>query len=311
MATVATPAGRGRAASKLPERVLAQLRRLPLHAVVIGLALLWSVPTIALVVSSFRDPAAIASSGWWNAVRAPYDFTLANYNAVLSQQSMGRAFVNSLLISVPSTVLTILVAASAAYAFAWMRFPLRDSLLILMVAMLVVPVQITLIPMLRLYNAISIDATMPVLGGNVFGTSSYAGIWIAHAAYGLPFAIYLLRNFFSGIPRDLVEAAVLDGASDAGVFFRLILPLSVPAIAALAIFQFLWVWNDLLVALVFLGDPDMAPMTLRITNLVSSFGGSYQLLTAAAFVSMVVPLIVFFALQRYFVQGLLTGAVKG
>jgi alpha-glucoside transport system permease protein len=299
-------AAREKAQPRLPEA-----RRLPLHIAVIGLAVIWSIPTIALVVSSFREPEAIASSGWWNALKAPFEFTLGNYDTVLSQRGMGRAFVNSLLISVPSTLLVILVAAFAAYAFAWMRFPLRNALLLTMVAMLVVPLQMTLIPVLRLYTSISIDASLPIIGGRVFGTSSFPGIWVAHAAYGLPFAIYLLRNFFGGIPRDLVEAALLDGASDLGVFFRIVLPLSMPAIAALAIFQFLWVWNDLLVALVFLGDPDLAPMTLRITNLVSSFGGSYQLLTAAAFVSMVVPLAVFFALQRYFVQGMLAGAVKG
>src|SRR5690606_32288535 len=185
-------------------------------------------------------------------------------------------------------------AALAAYAFAWMDFPGRNLWLLVMVGLLVVPLQMTLIPVLRLYVLIGIDKEIPLLGGNVFGTSSYPGIWVAHAAYGLPFAIYLLRNFFGGLPRDLVEAALLDGASDLGVFFRIVLPLSMPAIAALGIFQFLWTWNDLLIALVFLGDPDLAPMTLRITNLVSSFGGNYQLLTAAAFVSMALPLAIFF-----------------
>jgi alpha-glucoside transport system permease protein len=192
-----------------------------------------------------------------------------------------------------------------------MRFPGRGLLLLIMVAMLVVPVQTTLIPVLRLYVALNVDVEVPIIGGNLFGTNSYPGIWLAHAAYGVAFGIYLLRNFFAGLPRDLIEAALLDGASDLDVFLRVILPLSTPALAALAIFQFLWTWNDLLVALVLLGDPNLSPMTLTITNLVSSFGGSYQLLTAAAFVSMIVPLLVFFALQRYFVQGLLSGAVKG
>ncbi len=169
----------------------------------------------------------------------------------------------------------------------------------------------TLIPVLRIYTSISIDADLPLLGGRIFGTSSYLGIWIAHTAYGLPFAIFLLRNFFGSLPRDLFESAYLDGASDMRVFFRIVLPLSMPAIAALAIFQFLWVWNDLLVALIFLGDPELAPMTLRISSLVSSFGTQYQLLTAAAFLSMIVPLIIFFALQRYFVEGITAGAVKG
>jgi alpha-glucoside transport system permease protein len=287
------------------------LGRLPLHGTIIFLAVLWSIPTIALIVSSFREPAAIASTGWWNGITSPFHWTLDNYDAVLSQRGMGRAFLNSMIITVPATALVILVAALAAYAFAWMEFPARNLLLLTMVGLLVVPVQMTLIPVLRLYVKIGIGVEMPIIGGNVFGTSSYPGIWVAHAAYGLPFAIYLLRNFFGGLPRDLVEAALLDGASDMGVFFRVILPLSMPAIAALAIFQFLWTWNDLLIALVLLGDPNLAPMTLKITNLVSSFGGNYQLLTAAAFISMILPLAIFFLLQRYFVQGILSGAVKG
>jgi alpha-glucoside transport system permease protein len=280
-----------------------------LHAALIGLALLWSIPTIALLISSFRDPSAISSSGWWRVIGE--SLTFDNYRAVLSQQGFDRAFVNSFLITVPATFLVILVAALAAYAFAWMDFPGRNVLLIVVIALLVVPLQMTLIPVLQLYARFTVDKPMPLIGGNVFGVSSYAGIWLAHAAYGLPFAVFLLRNFFVSLPRDLIEAAQLDGASDWTVFRRVILPLSVPAIAALAIFQFLWTWNDLLVALVLLGDPNLAPMTLRINNLVSSFGTSYQLLTAAAFVSMVVPLVVFFAFQRFFIQGLLAGATKG
>ena len=285
--------------------------RIPLHVVLIGLAIIWSIPTIALLVSSFRTPQAIAASGWWNAFKLPFHFTAANYHSVLTQQGMGRAFMNSIVISVPVTLLVILIAAFAAYAFAWMRFPFRGALFLVMVGLLVVPLQMTLIPVLRLYVQLTPDVRMPFLGGNVFGVSSFPGIWLAHTAYGLPFAIYLLRNFFGSLPRDLIESAYLDGASDLGVFFRIILPLSVPAIGALAIFQFLWVWNDLLVALTLLGDPRLYPMTVNITNLVSSFGSNYQVLTAAAFISMIVPLAIFFALQRYFVQGLLAGAVKG
>jgi alpha-glucoside transport system permease protein len=288
-----------------------RLGRLPLHLVLIGFVILWSIPTIALLISSFREPQAIQSDGWWNAITSPGEFTWDNYDSVLNQQGMGRAFVNSLLITVPATLLVLLFAAMAAYAFAWMEFPLRNALFLLMVALLVVPLQMTLIPVLRLYTWLEVDVEVPIIGGRLFGTSSYLGIWLAHAAYGLPFAIFLLRNFFGSLPKELMESARLDGASDTRVFFRIILPLSVPALAALAIFQFLWVWNDLLVALILLGDPDMAPMTLRITNLVSSFGSAYQLLTAAAFVSMAVPLVIFFALQRYFVQGILAGAVKG
>ncbi|MEX0783486.1 MAG: carbohydrate ABC transporter permease [Dehalococcoidia bacterium] len=287
------------------------LPRLPLHLVLLGFIVIWSIPTLALLISSFREPQAIAADGWWNAIWPPWEFTWDNYDAVLNQQGMGRAFVNSLLITIPATILVLLFASMAAYAFSWMEFPLRNSLFLIMVALLVVPLQMTLIPVLRLYTQLEVDVEVPIVGGRVFGTSSYLGIWLAHAGYGLPFAIFLLRNFFGSLPRELMESARLDGASDTRVFFRIILPLSVPALAALAIFQFLWVWNDLLVALILLGDPNMAPMTLRITNLVSSFGSAYQLLTAAAFVSMAVPLIIFFALQRYFVQGILAGAVKG
>jgi alpha-glucoside transport system permease protein len=290
--------------------------RMPLHVSVIGLAAIWSIPTIALLVSSFRDPGLVVTSGWWNAVKDPFDFTFDNYETVLNRQGMARSFMNSLIITIPSTLLTILVAASAAYAFAWMRFPFRNALFLIVVALLVVPLQMTLIPVLRLYVNINetfgfLNNEIPLLGGRWFGTNSYPGIWVAHAAYGLPFAVYLLRNFFGGLPRDLFESAYLDGASDFKVFTRIVIPLSMPAIAALAIFQFLWVWNDLLVALIFLGDPDRAPMTLTITNLVSSFGTAYQLLTAAAFISMALPLVVFFALQRYFVEGVLAGSVKG
>lgn len=283
----------------------------PLHMTIIGLMALWSIPTIALLVSSFREPTAIAASGWWNAFKGPFDFTLDNYETVLTQRRMARSFLNSVIITAPSTVLVIMVAALAAYAFSWMRFPARNVLFLAVVALLVVPLQMTLIPVLRLYVHLTVDVELPLLGGNLFGVSSYTGIWIAHTAYGLPFAVFLLRNFFGALPRDLFESAHLDGASDLGVFFRIVLPLSGPAIAALAIFQFLWVWQDLLVALILLGDPDLAPMTLTITSLVSSFGSQYQLLTAAAFISILLPLFIFFALQRYFVQGILAGAVKG
>ena len=286
-------------------------RRVPLHVAIIALALIWSIPTIALLVSSFREPQAIAASGWWNAFKIPFHFTLSNYQGVLQHRGMARAFRNSIIISVPTTVLVLFIASLAAYAFAWMRFPARAALFLVMVGMLVVPLQMTLIPVLRLYVRLTPNITFPMLGGNLFGVSSFPGIWLAHTAYGLPFAIYLLRNFFGALPKDLMESAYLDGASDVRVFFRIVLPLSVPALGALAIFQFLWVWNDLLVALILLGNPTLYPMTVNITNLVNSFGSNYQVLTAAAFVSMAVPLVIFFALQRYFVEGILAGAVKG
>jgi alpha-glucoside transport system permease protein len=287
------------------------LASVPVHLIVLGLMILWSVPTIALAVSSFREPAAIATSGWWNAIRSPLDLTLDNYRTVLDQRGLGQAFVNSLIITIPSTVMVVLIGSLAAYAFAWMRFPGRELLFLVLVALLVVPLQTTLIPVLRLLTAARIDVEVPLIGGRLLGVGSFPAMWLAHTGYGLPFAIYLLRNFYGSLPRELTEAAYMDGASDFRVFSRIVLPLSMPAIAALAIFQFLWVWNDLLIALVFLGDPSLAPMTLRITNLVSSFGTSYQLLTAAAFVSMALPVTVFLALQRYFVEGILAGAVKG
>ncbi len=300
-----------RAGSQLMRMPRISLTRAPLHLAVLALMLLWSIPTLALLVSSLREPTAIASSGWWTAFTHPDQWTLRNYRDVLDQQGMGRAFVNSIIIAAPATALVVLIAGAAAYAFAWMRFPFRNTLFLLVVAMLVVPLQMTLIPVLRLYVFLTVDVDIPVLGGRIFGTNSYPGLWVAHAAYGLPFAVFLLRNFFGALPRDLFESAYLDGASEFMVFRKIVLPLSTPAIAALAIFQFLWVWNDLLVALVFLGDPSLFPMTVKIQSLVTSFGTNYQVLTAAAFVSMVLPLIVFFALQRYFVQGVLAGAVKG
>ena len=285
--------------------------RAPLHLALIALALLWSIPTLALLASSFREPTAIASSGWWNIIKEPFDLTLGNYNEVLGKRGMERAFFNSVIITVPATALSILVASFTAYAFAWMKFPGRNALFLIVVALLVVPVQMTIIPVLQLYVDLTVDTRLPLLGGNLFGINSFPGMWAAHTAYGLPFAVFLLRNFFGALPRDLFESAYLDGASDLRVFFRLVLPLSLPALAALAIFQFLWVWNDLLLALILMGDPSVRPMTVQVQTLVSSFGTNYQVLTAAAFVSMILPLAVFFALQRYFVQGILAGSVKG
>ncbi|MES0279093.1 MAG: carbohydrate ABC transporter permease [Dehalococcoidales bacterium] len=274
------------------------LSRWPLHVILIVTALLWMTPSVGLLISSFRPATDIASSGWWTAFQTPFEFTLDNYSDVLSQNRMGQSFLNSLIITIPGTVVPIMVAAFAAYAFAWMRFPGRNALFIFVVALLVVPVQMTLIPVLRLLTDLNMAGTFPA-------------IWLAHTGYGLPFAIFLLRNFFGALPKELMESARLDGASNMRIFFRLVLPLSVPAIASLAIFQFLWVWNDLLVAMIYLQNPELAPMTLTINNLVSSFGTEWQLLTAAAFISMALPLVVFFALQRYFVEGILAGSVKG
>lgn len=273
--------------------------RVPVHIIIIVVCIIWFIPSIGLFVSSFRPENLITTTGWWTAFSAPFKFTLENYAHVLTQANMGRSFFNSLLIAVPATVMPIMIAAFGAYAFAWMRFPGRNALFLLVVGLLVVPLQMTLIPVLRLFNAFHLTGTFP-------------GIWLAHTAYGLPFAIYLLRNFIGELPGEMFESAELDGATHAQIFFRLVLPTSIPAISSLAIFQFMWVWNDLLVALIYLGGtPQVAPMTVTISNLVNSYGGGWQYLTSAAFISMLLPLIVFFSLQKYFVRGILAGSVKG
>jgi len=273
--------------------------RIPLHLVIVVVSVVWLIPSVALLVSSFRPAAEVNTSGWWTAFQLPFSFTLENYAEVLTEENMGRSFLNSLFISIPSTVIPIMVAAFAAYAFAWMEFPGRNALFILVVALLVVPLQSALIPVLQLTTNLGITGTFPA-------------VWLAHTGFGLPFAIFLLRNFFSALPRDIFESAYLDGASPTTAFFRLVLPLSVPAIASLVIFQFMWVWNDLLVALILVGGFErVAPMTVTVANLVGTLGRNWHLLTAAAFVTMMLPLIVFFSLQRYFVRGILGGSVKG
>ncbi|MBI4639967.1 MAG: carbohydrate ABC transporter permease, partial [Candidatus Tectomicrobia bacterium] len=260
-----------------------------LHIAIIGICLLWLVPTFGLLISSFRPERAIATSGWWMAFQTPSQFTLENYRQVLLQEGMGQSLLNSIIITLPATFMTILVAALAAYAFAWMRFAGRDIFFLIVVSLLVVPLQLTLIPVLRLFTTFHLTGTFPA-------------VWLAHTAYGLPFAVFLLRNFFIALPPDLFEAAFLEGASHFRAFFSIILRLSLPSLAALAIFQFLWIWNDLLVALIYLGGAkSVSPLTLTISNLVSSFGSEWHLLTSAAFISMLLPLAIFFALQRYFV----------
>jgi len=275
------------------------ISRFFLHFVIILLCVIWTVPTLGLVISSFRPKNLISTTGWWEAFTSPLQFTLDNYSHVLNQGHMGISFINSLIISIPSTVMPIMIAAFAAYAFAWLKFPFKEGLFALIIGLLVVPIQMTLVPVLRLFNKIGL-------------TGSFLGIWLAHTGYGLPFAIYLLRNFMQDLPASVLESASIDGASHAQIFFRLVLPMSVPAIASLAIFQFMWVWNDLLIALIYLGGtPSVAPMTVTMSNLVNSYGGGWEYLTAAAVISMVLPMVVFFSLQKYFVRGLLAGSVKG
>ena len=293
-AVTARSAARGRGAGFV--------RRIPLHLAIMLLMVIWLIPTIGLLVNSFRPPEALTQSGWWTVLFGPSQLTLENYAHVLAQSNLVDGFVNSLFISIPATVIPVLVAAFAAYAFAWMRFPGRDLLFVVVVGLLVVPLQSTLIPILQLYSP---------KGLNIAG--SFLAVWLAHTAYGLPFAVYLLRNFMGALPREVFESAAIDGASHVTSFFRLAVPMSVPAIAALAIFQFLFVWNDLLVALIYIGaqNPDNAPMTIVVANLVNSLGGGWQYLAAAAFISMALPLAVFLVLQRYFVRGIVGGSVKG
>lgn len=275
------------------------LRALPLHVVVIGICLLWLVPALGLLVSSFRPPRLVTSTGWWTVLLSPSHITLENYLEVLNAYNMKRSFFNSLVITIPSTTIPIMAAAYAAYALSWMRFWGREAIFTLVIAALVIPLQMTLVPVLRLFTGVGLSGTFPAA-------------WLAHTAYGLPFAVYLLRNFIGALPKDLMEAALIDGANPLMIFFRLILPLSVPAVASLAIFQFLWVWNDLLVALIYVGGtPGVAPLTVAVSNMVNSLGQNWQLLSAAAFLSTVLPMAVFFALQRYFIRGILAGAVKG
>ena len=270
-----------------------------LHVAIIGLTIAWIVPTMGLFVSSFRPLSDISTTGWWTALSPPFHFTLENYSKVLSQGNLGTSFVNSFMITIPATIIPAALAAFAAYAFSWMKFPGRDLIFLALVGLLAVPLQLTFIPVLKMFNTVGLSGT-------------FLGIWLVHTGYGLPFAIYLLANFFRSLPTDLFESAEMDGASTLTVFFRIVLPLSVPAIASLVIFQFLWIWNDFLVALIYLGGtPDVAPMTVTVANLVNSLGSGYHLLTAAAFLSMIVPLIVFFSLQRFFVRGILAGSVKG
>ena len=274
------------------------------------IAALWTIPTIGLLVSSFRPAQLVRTTGWWTIFENP-GFTTQNYTDVLqagnSQLTMAGSFINSIAITLPATVIPLLLATMAAYAFAWMRFPGRDLLFILVFALQIVPIQMALVPLLRLFAAGELFG-YPVIGA--FGQAGYAQVWIAHTIFGLPLAIFLLHNFIAEIPNEIIEAARVDGASHGQIFFRIVLPLTAPAIAAYSIFQFLWVWNDLLVALIFADGP-VAPITKLLAEITGTRGQDWHLLTAGAFLAIIVPLVVFFALQRYFVRGLLAGSAKG
>jgi alpha-glucoside transport system permease protein len=286
----------GREAATPSGRLVKFISRTPVHLGLLFVAVIWLVPTIGLAVTSFRPRGDIQASSWWSSL-TDFSFTLHNYTDVLNRANMDQAFVNSILITVPSTLLPLALAAAAAYAFSWISFPFRDTIFLLIVALMVVPVQMALVPLLIIFRDLGIS--------NWFG-----GIWLAHTAFGLPLGIFLLRNFFITLPRDLIEAARVDGASNLRIFLKIVLPLSVPALASFGIFQFLWVWNDLLMAFIFIQNGDLLPMTVRINQMQTTYGGEWHLLSAGAFLLMIVPLAVFFALQRYFVQGLLAGSVK-
>jgi alpha-glucoside transport system permease protein len=288
-------------------------------AVLWALVLVWSIPTIGLLVNSFRPASDQFQSGWWHVISNPH-FTTHNYTEALNNPPggslpFGHALLNSFAIAIPGTLVPIAIAAAAAYAFAWMDFRGRHWLFLGVLAMMAVPIQMSLVPLQQLYSGGAhltlFGTTIPVFPDLNLNQKPIA-VWLAHTAFGLPLAIYLLHNYISSLPSDVFEAARIDGASHFGIFWRIVLPLAKPALAAFAIFQFLWVWNDYLVALIFLSqNKEASPLTVQLVNLVTSRGQGTELLPAAAFISMVVPLVIFFSLQRYFVRGLLAGSVKG
>ncbi|MFI5475777.1 carbohydrate ABC transporter permease [Streptomyces cacaoi] len=266
------------------------------QAVLVVVGLLWLTPLAGLLVSSLRSAQDTAKGGWWTAITSPGQLSFDNYTSLLGNAGMTQAFWNTVLISVPTTFLVVVIAALAGYAFAWLDFPGRDALFLLVVALLVVPVQIGLLPVAKLFGQLGLFGTIP-------------GVVLFHVSYGLPFAIFLLRNYFAEIPREMLEAARMDGGSEWRIFTRLVLPVGRPALASLAIFQFLWVWNDMLVALLF-ADSSSQPLTVELQSQIRQFGSNIDVLAPGAFLSLIVPVVVFFAFQRHFVQGVMAGSVK-
>jgi alpha-glucoside transport system permease protein len=259
---------------------------------------LWVVPLVGTIVTSFRTVQAADTSGWWTFMGSLDELTLENYRQALQGRDMGTGFINSFAITLPATFIPLLVAAFAAYAFTFMEFPGRDFLFLAIVSLLVVPNYVAFVPMLQIYQTLDMNGTFPA-------------VWLAHIGFGMSLAIYILRNYMATLPKTVIESAKIDGASHFQTFWRLVLPMSVPALAAFAIFQFLWVWNDLLVALVFIGPGENAPITQKLSELKGQFGQGWNLTTAGALLTMLVPVAVFLALQRFFVRGLTAGAVKG
>jgi len=285
------PAPRDAVAAKILRAVV----KTPVHIALAALGLLWLVPTFGLFITSILPASALASKGWWQIFSKPSLATWSNYDALFHNSGLITALKTTAYIAVGNTALVVILGALAGYAFAWLDFPGRDWLFIGVIGLLVVPLQMALIPMFRLYDKLGLFDT-------------WYGIALFHTAFGLPFAIFLLRNFFVGLPKDILESARIDGASEIRIFIRLILPLGLPAIASLAIFQFLWTWNDLLVALTF--GQNTTPITVWIAGQLREFGTSIDIIAPASFISLVIPLAVFLAFQRYFVQGLLAGSVK-
>lgn len=302
--TTAAPAGTGlapdtgaaKSGRSLGARIAARAGGGVMRVVLILVAVFWLMPTIGLFLSSLRSADKIAATGWWKIFTAPSELTFDNYQRLLDNSTITDSLLSTILITVPSTILVVVIGSLAGYAFAWMEFPGRDWWFLVVVGLLVVPVQVALIPVSELFGAVGIFETT-------------FGVIIFHTAFGLPFAIFLLRNFFAQIPRELLEAARLDGAGEIRLFTRVVMPLGGPAIASLGIFQFLWVWNDMLVALIF-ADSDSPPITVALQQQVRQFGNNIDVLAPGAFVSMVIPLAVFFAFQRQFVSGVMAGAVK-
>jgi len=295
MADVALPQPRLSERDTLSARIVRFTLRAPVNIALAALGLLWLLPTLGLFLTSILPAQVFTTEGWWKIFVHPSLATWSNYSMVLHNHAITHSLLITLEIAVSNTLIIVVVASLAGYAFAWLEFPGRDWIFILVIGLLVVPLQLALIPTFTLYNHLNLYDTV-------------LGIVLFHAAFGLPFAIFLLRNFFVGIPRDILESARIDGASEARIFVRLILPLGLPAIASLAIFQFLWTWNDLIVALTF--GQTVQPITVAIFSNLRQFGANIDIIAPASFISLLVPLIVFFAFQRYFVQGLLAGSVK-